>query len=75
MVSITSPVILLWDIKIAKIDVVISDIEMLEMNGVDFVKMIKENSSILINNPKIIILTSTEKLIFKKLLSLKLMLF
>lgn len=70
VVSITSPVMAFGILKSQKIDVVISDIEMPEMNGVDFVKMIKENSLILINNPKIIILTSYRKInLFKKLLS------
>ncbi len=69
--NITNPIMAFGVLKTQKIDVVISDIEMPEMNGVDFVKMIKDNASILIKEPKIIILTSYRKVnLFKKLLAI-----
>ena len=57
-------------LKAHEIDVLISDIEMPEISGVDFVKMVKENSNKLAKDPKVIVLTSYKKVsLFKKLLS------
>ena len=57
-------------LKAHEIDILISDIEMPEISGVDFVKMVKENSNKLAKDPKVIVLTSYKKVsLFKKLLS------
>ena len=57
-------------LKTHEIDILISDIEMPEINGVEFVKMVKENSNKLAKDPKVIVLTSYKKIsLFKKLLS------
>lgn len=58
-------------LKMNAIDVVISDIEMPEVSGVDFVKMIQDNRSKLTKQPKIIILTSFRKVsLFRKLVAI-----
>lgn len=58
-------------LKVNKIDVLISDIEMPEVNGVDFIKMVNENSEKLPHFPKIIVLTTYKKInLFKKLIAL-----
>lgn len=57
-------------LKAHEIDILISDIEMPEISGIDFVKMVKENSNKLAKDPKVIVLTSYKKVsLFKKLLS------
>lgn len=58
-------------LKMNAIDVVISDIEMPEVSGVDFVKMIQNDRSKLVKQPKIIILTSFRKVsLFRKLVAI-----
>ena len=58
-------------LKANEFDVLISDIEMPEMSGINFVKMLKENASKLVNEPKVIILTSYRKVsLFRKLLTI-----
>ncbi len=58
-------------LKAHEIDVLISDIEMPEISGVDFIKIMKENTEKLAKQPKVIVLTSYKKIsLFKKLLSI-----
>lgn len=55
-------------LKANSYDLLISDIEMPEINGVDFIKIINQSKNELKNIPKIIVLTSYKKLsLFKKL--------
>ena len=55
-------------LKANSYDLLISDIEMPEINGVDFIKIINKNKNELKNIPNIIVLTSYKKLsLFKKL--------
>lgn len=69
--SVTNPNMAYGILKAQKIDIVISDIEMPEMSGINFVKMLKENASKLVNEPKVIILTSYRKVsLFRKLLTI-----
>jgi DNA-binding NarL/FixJ family response regulator len=69
--SVTNPNMAYGILKTQKIDIVISDIEMPEMSGINFVKMLKENASKLVNEPKVIILTSYRKVsLFRKLLTI-----
>lgn len=69
--SVTNPNMAYGILKTQRIDIVISDIEMPEMSGINFVKMLKENASKLVNEPKVIILTSYRKVsLFRKLLTI-----
>lgn len=55
-------------LKANSYDLLISDIEMPEINGVDFIKIINQSKNELKNIPKVIVLTSYNKLsLFKKL--------
>ncbi|MFD0964872.1 response regulator [Pseudofulvibacter geojedonensis] len=55
-------------LKANSYDLLISDIEMPEINGVDFIKIIHKNKSNFKKTPKIIVLTSYHKIaLFKKL--------
>ena len=49
-------------LKANSYDLLISDIEMPEINGVDFIKIINKNKNELKNIPNIIVLTSYKKL-------------
>ncbi len=72
VVNVTNPKMALSLIKTQKIDILISDIEMPEMNGVDFIKLMKESSSNLEYVPKTIVLTTYKKInLFKKLIALE----
>ena len=72
VVNVTNPKMALSLIKNQKIDILISDIEMPEMNGVDFIKLMKESSSNLEYVPKTIVLTTYKKInLFKKLIALE----
>ena len=72
VVNVTNPKMALSLIKTQKIDILISDIEMPEMNGVDFIKLMKESSSNLEYMPKTIVLTTYKKInLFKKLIALE----
>lgn len=72
VVNVTNPKMALSLIKNQKIDILISDIEMPEMNGVDFIKIMKEISSNLEYVPKTIVLTTYKKInLFKKLIALE----
>ena len=62
VVNVTNPKMALSLIKNQKIDILISDIEMPEMNGVDFIKIMKEISSNLEYVPKTIVLTTYKKI-------------
>lgn len=71
VMNVTNPKMALSLIKTQKIDILISDIEMPEMNGVDFIKLIKEDSPNIEREPKIIVLTTYKKInLFKKLIAL-----
>lgn len=55
-------------LKANSYDLLISDIEMPEINGVDFIKIINQSKNELKKTPKVIVLTSYNKLsLFKKL--------
>ncbi|MCA9750043.1 MAG: response regulator transcription factor, partial [Romboutsia sp.] len=71
VVNITQAEVALRLIKAHGADIVISDIEMPEMSGLEFIKNIKENSREYKVAPKIIVLTSYTKLnLFKQLLNI-----
>ena len=71
VMNVTNPKMALSLIKNQNIDILISDIEMPEMNGVDFIKLIKEDSPNIEHEPKIIVLTTYKKInLFKKLIAL-----
>ncbi|BCY28029.1 response regulator transcription factor [Flavobacterium okayamense] len=71
VMNVTNPKMALSLIKTQNIDILISDIEMPEMNGVDFIKLIKEDSPNIEHEPKIIVLTTYKKInLFKKLIAL-----
>lgn len=58
-------------LKANEFDVLISDIEMPEISGVDFIKLVYQNVEALANKPKIVVLTSYKKVsLFKKLLAI-----
>ena len=58
-------------LKVNDYDLIISDIEMPDINGVEFIKEIYRHKKPLIKTPKIIVLTSYNKLtLFKKLYNL-----
>lgn len=55
-------------LKANEFNVLISDIEMDEINGEEFIKLVYQNSGALVKQPKIIVLTSYKKIsLFKKL--------
>lgn len=62
VMNVTNPKMALSLIKTQNIDILISDIEMPEMNGVDFIKLIKEDSPNIEHEPKIIVLTTYKKI-------------
>jgi len=58
-------------LKANEFDVLISDIEMPEISGVDFIKLVYQNVEALAKQPKIVVLTSYKKVsLFKKLLGI-----
>lgn len=58
-------------LKANEFDVLISDIEMPEISGVDFIKLVYQNVEALAKKPKIVVLTSYKKVsLFKKLLAI-----
>lgn len=58
-------------LKANEFDLLISDIEMPEISGVDFIKLVYQNVEALAKKPKIIVLTSYKKVsLFKKLLAI-----
>jgi DNA-binding NarL/FixJ family response regulator len=58
-------------LKANEFDLLISDIEMPEISGVDFIKLVYQNVEALAKKPKIVVLTSYKKVsLFKKLLAI-----
>lgn len=58
-------------LKANEFDLLISDIEMPEISGVDFIKLVYQNVEALAKKPKIVVLTSYKKVsLFKKLIAI-----